>query len=324
MRLSVVTSLYKSSPYIRPFYERIVSVTKEITDDYEIVFVNDGSPDDSLSVVHELYKQNPDHIVIIDLSRNFGHHPALMTGIAHATGDLIYLTDVDLEEPPELLSRFHKELEDQFDADVIYGQAAIRDGDFIRQITGDLYYRLLRRLTGLNIPQNLLMTRLMSRRYARHLVMHQERRYSIEGLWELTGYKQVGITVDKKYKGETTYTLRRRIALAVNGVTSLSNKPLVYIAYLGVFLALPSFLYILYALFMYFFGGSGVVEGWTTIVASVWFLGGLNIFVLGIIAVYLSVLFDEVKQRPYTVVREIRHNQSARDALFPDLVQNPE
>ncbi|MEO0565713.1 MAG: hypothetical protein AAF125_26635, partial [Chloroflexota bacterium] len=147
---------------------------------------------------------------------------------------------------------------------------------------------------------------------------------SIEGLWELTGYEQIGVRVPKTYKGETTYTFGRRLALAIDGITSMSNKPLIYIAYFGISLIIPSLLYIFYALAMFFFYGSGQVEGWTTIVASVWLLGGLQIFIVGIIGIYLSVIFEETKARPYSVIREIHRSPEHPPALNPDLVVNPE
>ncbi|MEO0564067.1 MAG: glycosyltransferase family 2 protein, partial [Chloroflexota bacterium] len=149
MRLSIVTSLYRSSAYIEAFYERISTVAEAITPNYEVVFVNDGSPDDSVTLAMALFEQDPERVCVIDLSRNYGHHRALMTGLAHATGDLIYLTDVDLEEPPELLAQFYEVYTANESADVVYGQASNRDGGLGRSVGGGLYYRLLRNLTGM-------------------------------------------------------------------------------------------------------------------------------------------------------------------------------
>ena len=324
MKLSVVTTLYKSAPYIQEFYERITAAAASITPNYELVFVNDGSPDNVLDLAQQLYDDDP-HVVLIDLTRNYGHHKAAMTGLAHADGDLVMLIDVDLEEPPELLSAFYETLQENPQADVIYGQMVTRYGSQFRRVTGTLYYKFLDGLTGLNIPPNMLMARLMTRRYVYHLLQHRERRFSIEGLWHITGYTQLPYPVEKTYKGETSYTLRKRIALAVDGITAQSYKPLVYIAYLGIMLTIPSGIYILIVIAQWMFGYSREVWGWSSLIVSVWFLGGLNIFVLGIIAIYLSVMFEEIKPRPYTLVREVkRHDAETANPIQPDLVRNPE
>jgi len=123
-------------------------------------------------------------------------------------------------------------------------------------------------------------------------------------LWEMTGFRQIACPVDKQYKGKTTYNLRRKFAHLLNAVTATSHKPLIYIAYLGIFMFVPAGIYILYVLSRYLFFGVGV-NGWLSLILSLWFLGGMNIFVLGVVAMYLSVIFDETKQRPYTIIRQI-------------------
>ncbi|XWX03994.1 glycosyltransferase family 2 protein [Aggregatilineales bacterium SYSU G02658] len=304
MKLSIVTTLYYSEPYLREFYERARAAALTITSDYEFVIVNDGSPDHALDVALALHHTDP-RVTVVDLSRNFGHHKAIMTGLAYTTGDWVFLIDCDLEEAPETLPDFFNALQAQPDADVVYSVQAVRQGSAWRRIPGDLYYRLVRYLSEYDVPQNILMTRLMSRRYVRDLLQHREHLFSIEGLWELTGYKQIPITIEKTYKGSSSYTLSRKLWLAIYGVTAMSSKPLIMIAWLGLAITIPSGLLIVVFILQYLLGITAGVDGWTSTITSLWFLGGLIIFILGIMSIYLSVIFTEIKARPYTVVRAV-------------------
>jgi putative glycosyltransferase len=311
MKLSIVTTLYYSSPYIHKFYERTCAACASITDDIEIVMVNDGSPDDSLDVAVRLAERDP-RVKVVDLSRNFGHHKAAMTGLMHATGDLVFLIDVDLEEEPELVLGFYNEMQKHPRADVVYGVQDTRKGRFFERVSGDLYYRLFNALSSHKIPANLLMARLMTRRYVDALLLHRESELDISGLWTITGFEQVPVTVHKHSKPSTTYNLRRKISLTIRAITAFSNRPLLYIAATGVVILGLSFLYFLYIMYVYFFVGTPP-SGFTTIALSIWFLGGLTIFCLGVIAIYLSVIFTETKHRPYTIVRQIYQSEKPHD-----------
>jgi putative glycosyltransferase len=312
LRISIVTTLYRSSAYIDEFYKRIVATVNDITPDYEIVFVNDGSPDDSMDVALSIYR-NDKNVSIVDLSRNFGHHKAMMTGLAYAQGDLIFLIDVDLEDPPELLAEFYARYQ-QGDVDVVYGVQSTRQGSWFRRITGNLAYKTLNFFMYQSVPANLLTVRLMSKRYVDQLSRHQERLFIIGGLWSTTGFEQVPIPVEKSFKSLSSYSLFRRLSLLINGIISFSNKPLLYIAYIGVFMTFTSIVAICYFLILDLIGQVGV-PGWLTVVLSVWFMGGLNIFVLGIIALYISVIFQEIKQRPYTIIRELHTHETLDESV---------
>ncbi len=307
MKLSIITTLYYSEPYLQAFYERSRQAVLPITFDYEFVIVNDGSPDKALEVAKRL-QQADERIVIIDLSRNFGHHKAIMTGLSYVTGDLVFLIDCDLEEAPETLGAFYQRLQENPDADAVYSIQEKREGSLFRRVAGDWYYRVVRALSEQDIPQNILMTRLMTRRYVKNLLRFREKNFSIEGLWALTGYHQVPISIEKSYKGASTYTLSRKVWLAINGITAMSSKPLIFIASLGLLITIPSGSLIIFFLAQYLLGYTVGVDGWTSLIVSVWFLGGLIIFILGIIAIYISIIFTEVKQRPYTVVRKVWYN----------------
>lgn len=319
MKLSIVTTLYYSSPYIQQFYERtcaacdsiLIPSESERTDSLEFIFVNDGSPDDALDVAVRLAERDP-RVKVVDLSRNFGHHKAAMTGLMHATGDLVFLIDVDLEEEPELVLGFYNEMQKHPRADVVYGVQDTRKGGFFERLSGDLYYRMFNALSSQKIPANLLMARLMTRRYVDALLLHRESELDISGLWTITGFEQVPVTVHKHSKPTTTYSLRRKISLMIRAITAFSNRPLLYIAATGVFILGLSFLYFLYIMYVYFFVGTPP-SGFTTLALSIWFLGGLTIFCLGVIAIYLSVIFTETKHRPYTIVRQIYQSEKSND-----------
>jgi putative glycosyltransferase len=320
MYLSIVTTLYFSSPYIHEFYDRICREIDKITNHYEIIFVNDGSPDDSLDVARQLCHQDS-RVSIVDLSRNFGHHKAMMTGLAHTTGELVFLIDVDLEEPPELLSQFY-DIYQHNTVDVVYGVQAKRQGSILSQLLGGLYYKLFNFLSDFSIELNPLTARLMSQRYVQQLIRHQEHLFSIEGLWEATGFQQIAVpTYKAEFKGTTTYNLGRKIAYVMNAITAFSNKPLLYIAYLGLLMVFVALCSVIYLLIGYYFFGLGIT-GWTSLIISVWFLGGLIILILGIIAIYVSVIFVEIKQRPYTIVREVYNNKTIATSETENSVRN--
>ena len=303
MKLSIVTTLYYSAPYINEFYSRVCKVADAITEDYEIVFVNDGSPDNAVDVAIALYEKDA-RVRVVDLSRNFGHHKAMMTGLMYANGDLIFLIDVDLEEPPETLTTFYEKFINN-DVDVVYGVQAQRQGSWFNRISGSLFYILFNLLSDYPIPHNPLTARLMSQRYVKQLIEYKEHLFNIEGLWESTGFRQIPITVNKQpYKGTSTYSFSRKLAYFVNAITAFSNKPLLYIAYLGLLIIIPSSIYIIYLGVGYLFFRLDVT-GWIVLITSVWFLGGLIIFILGIIAIYISVILVETKKRPYTIVRQV-------------------
>lgn len=302
MKLSIVATLYKSAPYIAEFHLRASTVAKQLVgDDYEIIFVNDGSPDESLDIAVQLTKEDG-HIVVVDLSRNFGHHKAMMTGLGYATGEQIFLIDSDLEEEPEWLLSFANQMDDEA-SDVVYGIQLSRKGEFFEQITGKLFYKIFRFLTGVAQPNNIVTARLMSQRYVDALLLHQERELNIGGLWVITGFNQSQQTVQKHSTSPTTYPLSKKLSHLVNAVTSFSSKPLVYTFYSGLFISITAITYISYLAIRYFIATPP--DGYTSIIASIWLFSGLIIFFIGLQGVYISKVFSEVKQRPYSIVRHV-------------------
>lgn len=303
MKLSIVATLYQSELYIKEFHERSSTIAKKLVgDDYEIILVNDGSPDNSLDVAVQLSELDY-HVVIVDLSRNFGHHKAMMTGLAYAKGERIFLIDTDLEEEPEWIESFAQQMNED-KSDVIYGVQTIRKGGIFERLTGWLFYRIYRLLNGIEQPDNIVTARLMTSRYVNALTAHTERELNIGSLWITTGFKQSAQKVSKHATSPTTYTLAKKFSHMVNAVTSFSSVPLVFTFYAGLFLSFSSLIFIFYNIFRYFFISS-LPRGYTSIIASVWFFSGLIIFFIGIQGIYIAKVFSDVKQRPYTVVRHV-------------------
>lgn len=303
MKLSIVATLYKSASYIPEFYDRASTSAREFAgDDYEIVLVNDGSPDDSLEIAVKLTEQDS-HVVVVDLSRNFGHHKAMRAGLEQSRGELVFLIDSDLEEDPEWLISFGTQMTVE-KCDVVYGVQKERKGGWFERWSGHVYYSLLNWLLNIDHPKNITTTRLMTRRYVNALLSYRELEAVISCLWVITGFDQRPQTIKKHMTSNTTYSLSKKINYLVNAITSFSEVPLKLIFFFGVFVFCGAFLYTLILIANHFLR-SGSVDGWTSIMVSVWLLGGMIISFIGIIGIYLSKIFAETKQRPYVIVRNV-------------------
>lgn len=302
-RLSIVTTMYRSRDYVEEFYRRACAAAERVTSDFEIVFVNDGSPDDSLDIAVRLHRSDP-RVVVVDLSRNFGHHRAMMAGLRHTRGELVFLIDIDLEEDPDDLLRFHERLR-QGDCDVVYGVQAARRGGFWERVTGELFYALIRRLGGVAIPRNLTTLRLMTRRYVDNLVRHEERDVVISGLWMLTGFVQTPVTVNKgRPRHRSNYSAARKIRLMLDYITSFSATPLYVVFNAGLILSVLSFVLLAFFVVRYTIT-QDALAGWTSLMASIWMFGGLTILLIGFIGIYIARIFEETKRRPYMIVRHL-------------------
>jgi putative glycosyltransferase len=310
MKLSIVSTLYKSALYIEEFHRRASAAARQLVgDDYEIVLVHDGSSDNSLELAVGLSRSDP-HTVVIDLSRNFGHHKAMMTGLAHARGERLFLIDSDLEEEPEWLSNFTHQMEQEH-CDVVYGIQTQRKGGVFERCSGQLFYCIFRILTHLPLSDNIVVARLMTRRYVDALLSHEEREVFLAGLWVITGFEQHPQMVEKHNTSKTTYTFSRKMSLLVNSVTSFTNAPLVGIFYFGVIISATVAIFAIYFLIYRLFFARPI-SGWTSVIVSIWLLGGFIIAFIGILGIYISKIFSETKRRPYTIVRQIYGKRGER------------
>ena len=306
MKLSIVTTLYRSAPYVDEFHRRASEAAAAITADYEIVMVDDGSPDDSLARALAIAGRDP-RLTIVELSRNFGHHRAMMTGLEHASGDLVFLIDSDLEEDPAWLGPFASRLQTD-GADVVYGYQERRKGGWVERVGGALHWWLIRQLSTYPIPESLVTARLMRRAYVQSLVRHKEQKTAIGGLWALTGYRQAGIAIVKAYRGSSSYSFSQRLALTFEGITAFSEKPLMFVFVLGLLIFVLSSCSALYLTLRHLFGLTQQA-GYASLIVSIWMLGGLSIASIGVVGLYTARIFIETKQRPYTIVRAV-HRQA--------------
>ncbi|KAA9383087.1 glycosyltransferase family 2 protein [Neorhizobium galegae] len=303
MRLSIVSTLYRSAPYLVEFYERSKAAAQTYAgDDFEIILVNDGSPDDSLTVALQLAAKD-DRVVVVDLSRNFGHHKAMMTGLAYSSGDYVFLIDSDLEEEPEWLNLFGEEI-DRTKCDVVSAVQLKRRGGIVEKLTGALFYRAFRLMTGVNQPDNIMTARLMCRAYVDSLVAYRERELNIGGIWSIVGFDQRTMPLVKHSNSPTTYSFFSKLSHLINAVVSFSSAPLVMTFYCGSAISAGAISYIIYLFVIRTFFG-GVPDGYTSLIASIWLFSGLIIFFMGVQGIYLSKVFIEVKRRPYTTVRRV-------------------
>ena len=303
MKLSIVATLYYSANTLEELCHRLMKVARDqVGDSYEIILVNDGSPDSSLETAIAIASDHP-KIVVLDLSRNFGHHKAMMTGLSYAVGEKVFLLDSDLEEEQEWLSAFHS-FQIETACDVVFGVQSKRKGGLFERWTGDWFYGVFHWLTGISLPKNAVTARLMTRDYVKALIRHDEREIFIAGLWLITGFDQRPYQVVKHSTSPTTYTLRQKIKLLVNSVTAFSNAPLVAIFNVGLLISVVAASYAVYLIVNWQFF-SKPLSGWTSVMASIWLLGGLIISFIGVIGIYLSKIYSETKHRPYTIVKRI-------------------
>lgn len=303
LSISVICPLYKSENYVVDLYFELEKTLKTITNKFEIIYVNDASPDNSLTKSLTLFEK-VNNLKIIDLSYNFGQHKALITGIKESKYDLIFIMDADLEEDPKNIIDFVNEYESDKSFDLIYGVQKSRKGGFIERYSGWLFYFFFNKTTGLGKSESPTPFRLMTRKYANSLCEYKEYDFFFHGLSIITGYKQKAKPIEKENSSKTSYSFVKKIKFLTNSITSFSSAPLKFIFGLGLFFLITSFVLISYHLYRYFIFGNPI-EGWSSLFISIWFFGGLIMFSMGIIGIYLSRIFIQVKNRPFTVIKDI-------------------
>jgi putative glycosyltransferase len=310
MKISIVTPLYRSAPYVEELCARLKKTVAKIgVDQYEIILVNDASPDDDLSIAKRVADADP-HVAVIDLSRNFGQHSALMTGVRHADGDFVFILDSDLEEDPEWMALFHTEMV-RTGSDVVFGVHTAVKGNASYRVSRRLFYAALKMLSGVQFPQNVVTGRLMTRRYVDALLEYGEREMFLAGIWHMVGFSQLPVAVEKHKSSATTYTFWRLVNLFVNGVTSFSTRPLVAVSVAGLIFSLVALLFTGWVVLRQIIYGVAA-EGWASVMAGVLIVGGATMFFNGLIAIYVAKIFVEVKKRPMTTIREIYKGGGSR------------
>jgi glycosyltransferase involved in cell wall biosynthesis len=310
--LSIVVPLYNEEGNVAPLLERIVAIADRLegAPSYEIVLVNDGSTDRTLERIREELARR-EHLVLVNLSRNFGHQLAASAGMDMAAGDAIVLMDGDLQDPPELIAAFVEQWRAGYD--VVYAVRRTRKGESpFKLFTARLFYRIIKRLTKVSIPVDTGDFRLMSRRVVDALKRSPERHRFLRGMVSWVGYNQIGIEYDReeRYSGSTKYPLPKMLRFAIDGITSFSDVPLRFASYLGFISSAVAFLYALIVIGYKLFSLSppGYTPGWASTIVAVLFLGGVQLISLGILGEYIGRIYDEVKGRPLYLISDIERS----------------
>jgi len=302
---SLVVPFWNEEKIIPELYRRVVSVMDSAIENsgesWEMICINDGSRDQTLRFLTQLHEQDP-RVKVIDFSRNFGHQIAITAGADFAEGDAVIVIDSDLQDPPEAVLRLIEKWREGYE--VVYAMRTRREGEtWFKLMTAKLFYRLLKRITDVEIPLDTGDFRLMDRRVVLAMRQLREQHRFMRGLSSWVGFKQIGVEYERaeRFAGETKYPLRKMVRLANTAITNFSYVPLQIATYLGFGLATISLIGIVVAVILRL-SGSSFFLGQATTLVSVLFLGGIQLIVLGIIGEYLGRIYDEVKGRPLYIV----------------------
>jgi polyisoprenyl-phosphate glycosyltransferase len=310
--LSVVVPLYNEEGNVALLVERIAGIVERLPGrpSYEIVLVNDGSRDMTLPAIRDEMRRRP-NIVLVNLSRNFGHQLAATAGLDVAQGDVVVLMDGDLQDPPELIEQFMERWRAGYD--VVYAVRRTREGESrFKLLTASLFYRTIKRLTNVSIPVDTGDFRLMSRRVVDALKRSRERHRFLRGMVSWVGYNQTGVEYDReqRHSGTTKYPLRKMLKFAIDGITSFSDVPLRFASYLGFTVSTVAFVYALIIIIFKLFhlGTPEYARGWASTMVVILFLGGVQLIGIGILGEYLGRINDEVKARPLYLIADIERS----------------
>ncbi|MEM7181749.1 MAG: glycosyltransferase family 2 protein [Spirochaetota bacterium] len=304
--VSIIVPIYFEETLIDEFYRRLSHVIQAQQDRYkfEVIFVNDGSTDRSLELLLQLHNDTYD-IRVIDLSRNFGHQIAITAGIDHAEGDAVLVIDGDLQDPPEIIPQMLEKWQEGFS--VVYGKRKKRKGEtFFKLITAKIFYRIIRYLSDTDIPADSGDFRLMDRKAIDALKSLRESSRYIRGLVSWVGFKQYALEYerDERFAGETKYSLQKMFRLAFDGITGFSEKPLQLSIQLGLVITGAAFLVLLYTIISSILHPESVRHGWTSLLTSVVFMGGIQLISIGILGLYVGRIHRETKNRPLYIISE--------------------
>lgn len=304
MLISVVIPIFNEEAIISELHRRLTAVMAGMPEAYELVFVNDGSRDRSVELLKDLAARD-DHSRLVNLSRNFGHQIAITAGMDHARGDAVVIIDADLQDPPEVIPELAAKWREGFD--VVYAVREQRRGESLfKRATAAGFYRLISKITNVDIPVDTGDFRLMSRTAVEGLKRVREKNRFVRGLVAWLGFKQTGVKFvrHERFAGETKYPLKKMLKFAFDGITSFSFLPLQLATYMGFLVSGASFLGILYVVYLRVFAHATIV-GWASLMAVLLFLGGVQLITIGIIGEYIGRIYEEVKGRPLYLTQEV-------------------
>jgi dolichol-phosphate mannosyltransferase len=303
MEISAIVPSYNEEKNVPLIYKRLTDTLSKISDKYEIIFVNDCSKDSTLSVIKQISEEDS-HVKYISFSRNFGHQIAVSAGLDMCKGNAVVIIDGDLQDPPELILEMYKKYQEGYK--VVYAKRKTREGEtWFKKATAKLFYRFLAAMTSIEIPVDVGDFRLIDKVIVNHLRNMPEKSKYIRGQISWIGYKQTFVEYhrDARLYGKTNYPLKKMLRLAFDGITAFSDKPLKMASAIGIISAILSLLAIVYALISHFIFDSAV-SGWTSLIISVLFIGGVQLITIGIIGEYIARINNDVRNRPLYIIEE--------------------
>ena len=310
--LSIVVPCYNEQESIHACHEKLTQVLSALKESYEIVYVDDGSRDQTAALLEQIYARDS-HVVVVRLSRNFGHQPAVTAGLSASLGNAVVIIDADLQDPPELIPEMVKLWRSGYK--VVYGIRQTRDGETPFKLwTAKAFYRLINSLSDVEIPVDTGDFRLIDRVVVDVFLQMPERHRLLRGMWSWIGFSQVGLPYQRgpRFAGETKYPLRKMLGLALDGIVSFSVVPLRLVTALGFLSAGAAFLGIVYTLWVRLLTHSWV-RGWAISFVGMLFMAGVQMLCLGILGEYIGRIYTESKQRPLFIQHEIRRAAAGQD-----------
>ena len=301
--VSVVVPMFNEQDNINEFYKRITEVMSALPYEYELIFVDDGSKDKTALLLNELV-QKDSRVQAYLFSRNFGHQLALTCGLDHAAGDAVITMDGDLQHPPELLPQL-VQLWAEGNEIVQTVRKATEDASFFKNLTSFVYYKMINAVSKVHITPGGSDFRLMDRRAVEAFRLYRERARFVRGMINNLGFKYVTVefVAPPRFAGTSKYNFRKMLHFALDGITAFSNVPLRWALYAGLFFGFGSILLLVHVIYVKYVI-QDAVPGWTTLTASVLFLGGIQLVGIGIVGEYVGRVFEEVKQRPLYIISE--------------------
>lgn len=302
-KISVVVPMYFEEEVANECYNRTKKTLNTLENyEYEIIFVNDGSKDQTLPILENIAK-NDNNVKILSFSRNFGHQAAVTAGLKYTTGDVVAIMDADLQDPPEVIAEMIKLWEQG--NEVIYAKRKSREGESkFKLFTAKMFYKVLNGLSDVEIPKDTGDFRLADRKVIDVINSLPEHNKFLRGLFSWVGFKQIPLEYERKerFAGKTKYPLKKMLKLASDGITSFSTKPLKILGALGLISVIASIIILIYALISYIFNLNQLTAGWTSIMVTVTFLGGMQLLSIWLISEYIGKIYDESKGRPEYII----------------------
>lgn len=307
-RISYIFPCYNEELGLDKLYEEMTPILKQVEErgyEVEVICINDGSKDKTLEKLIALHTKDQ-RFTIINFARNFGHQIAITAGMDMASGDAVIIMDADLQDPPAVSFEMIQKWEDGWE--VVYGQRKAREGESaFKKLTAWGFYRILDSLADIRIPKDTGDFRLMDKKVISAIRQFREKNRFMRGMVSYVGFKQTAVLFDRpeRFAGTTQYPLKKMIKLALDGITGFSTMPLKLITQFGFFVSILSFMGVLYAIFMRIFFPSTTVPGWALTVVSIFFLGGVQMIMLGILGTYIGRIYTEVQNRPLYIISSV-------------------